>query len=51
MNGPPRFFSAEDNHHVLIDGQDYFLTGNNMLMPSKKDQQPADLRHFGSSRR
>jgi hypothetical protein len=37
---------AEDNHHVLIGGQDYFLSGDNMLMPAKKGQSPPDLRYF-----
>jgi hypothetical protein len=30
---------SEDNHHVLIGGQDYFLSGDNMLMPSKKGKR------------
>ena len=42
---------SEDNHHVLIGGQDYFLSGDDMLMPSKKDQPPPDLRYFGSARK
>jgi hypothetical protein len=42
---------SEDNHHVLIGGQDYFLSGDDMLMPSKKDQPPPDLRYFGSGRK
>jgi hypothetical protein len=42
---------SEDNHHVLIGGQDYFLSGDDLLMPSKKDQPPPDLRYFGSSRK
>jgi hypothetical protein len=42
---------SEDNHHVLIGGQDYFLSGDDMLMPSKKDQPPPDLRYFGASRK
>jgi hypothetical protein len=37
---------SEDNHHVLIGGQDYFLSGDNMLMPAKKGQAPPDLRYF-----
>ena len=37
---------SEDNHHVLIGGQDYFLSGDNLLMPSKKGQTPPDLRYF-----
>jgi hypothetical protein len=31
---------------VLIGGQDYFLSGNDMLMPSKMGQAPPDLRYF-----
>jgi len=42
---------SEDNHHVLIGGQDYFLSGDDMLMPSKKDQPPPDLRYFGPTRK
>jgi hypothetical protein len=42
---------SEDNHHVLIGGQDYFLSGDDMLMPSKKDQPPPDLRYFGRTRK
>jgi hypothetical protein len=42
---------SEDNHHVLIGGQDYFLGGDDILMPSKKDQPPPDLRYFGSARK
>jgi hypothetical protein len=42
---------SEDNHHVLIGGQDYFLSGDDMLMPSKKDQPPPDLRYFGAGRK
>jgi hypothetical protein len=37
---------SENNHHVLIGGQDYFLSGDDMLMPSKKGQVPPDLRYF-----
>jgi hypothetical protein len=37
---------SEDNHHVLIGGEDYFLSGDNMLMPAKKGQAPQDLRYF-----
>jgi hypothetical protein len=42
---------SEDNHHVLIGGQDYFLSGDDTLMPSKKNQPPPDLRYFGSARK
>jgi hypothetical protein len=42
---------SEDNHHVLIGGEDYFLSGDDMLMPSKKDQPPPDLRYFAPARK
>ena len=41
---------SEDNHHVLIGGQDYFLSGDNMLMPSKRGQAPPDSRYFNPAR-
>lgn len=40
---------SEDNRHVLIGGEDYFLGGDDRLMPSKKDQPPPDLRYFGTT--
>jgi len=40
---------SEDNRHVRIDNQDYFLSADNLLMPAKKDQPPPDLRYFGKA--
>ena len=40
---------AEGNGHVEIGGQGYFLSGDGQLMPTKKGQQPPDLRHFRQS--
>jgi len=37
---------AEGNGHVLLGGQNYFLSAEGHLMPSKKDQPPPDLRYF-----
>ena len=37
---------AEGNGHVEIGGVGYFLSGDNQLMPTKKDQPPPDLRYF-----
>jgi hypothetical protein len=37
---------AEDNHHVLIGGELYYLGADDVLMPAKKDQPPPDLRYF-----
>jgi hypothetical protein len=37
---------AENNVHVTIGDEVYFLNGDGLLMPSKKDQPPPDLRYF-----
>ena len=42
---------SENNHHVLIGGQDYFLSGDDMLMPSKVGQAPPDLHYFDKPKR
>jgi hypothetical protein len=42
---------AEDNHHVTIGKEDYFISADGLLMPAKKDQAPPDLRYFRQSRK
>jgi hypothetical protein len=37
---------TEGNGHVGIAGQNYFLSGEGLLMPAKKGQAPPDLRYF-----
>src|SRR5580704_18850497 len=37
---------AEDNQHVKIGADDYFLSADGKLMPAKKDQPPPDLSYF-----
>jgi hypothetical protein len=37
---------TEDNHHVIVGKEDYFVGGDGYLMPSRKDQAPPDLRYF-----
>ena len=39
---------TEDNHHVVVGKEDYFVGGDGYLMPSRKDQAPPDLRYFKS---
>ncbi len=39
---------AEDNHHVVLGKDSYFITGDGFLMPTKKGQKPPDLRYFSS---
>jgi hypothetical protein len=42
---------SEDNHHVTIGNENYFLSADGHLMPAKKDQPPPDLRYFKQSRK
>jgi hypothetical protein len=37
---------AENNVHVNVGKQDYFVSSDGYLMPVKKDQAPPDLRYF-----
>jgi hypothetical protein len=37
---------AENNNHVVIGKENYFLSADGLLMPAKKDQPPPDLRYF-----
>jgi hypothetical protein len=37
---------GEDEHQVKIGGEQYFLSGDGFLMPTRKDQRPPDLRFF-----
>ena len=37
---------AEDNARVRIEREDYFLSADGKLMPTRKDQPPPDLRYF-----
>jgi hypothetical protein len=37
---------TENNPHVLIGKENYFLSADRTLMPSKKNQAPPDLRYF-----
>jgi hypothetical protein len=41
---------AENNVHVAIGDEIYFLSGDGFLMPSKKNQMPPDLRYFNKGR-
>jgi hypothetical protein len=40
---------AEDNRYVFIAGQTYLLGPGDMLMPTKKDEPPPDLRYFNQA--
>jgi hypothetical protein len=42
---------SEDNHHVTVGKENYFLSADGYLMPAKKDQPPPDLKYFKQSRK
>ena len=37
---------SENNNHVMIGKENYFMSADGYLMPAKKDQAPPDLRYF-----
>ena len=39
---------SEDNRHVRVGKDNYFVSADGYLMPTKKDQPPPDLRYFKS---
>jgi hypothetical protein len=39
------------NNHVVIGKEAYFLSADGLLMPTKKDQAPPDLRYFKQSQK
>jgi hypothetical protein len=41
----------ENNSHVEIQGEYYFIGGDGILMPTKKGQAPPDLRYFNNAGR
>jgi hypothetical protein len=41
---------AENNPHVRIQNDNYFVGADGLLMPAKKDQKPPDLRYFKSQK-
>ena len=40
---------AENNVHVVVGKEDYFLSADGLLMPTKKGQHPPDLRYFSQT--
>jgi hypothetical protein len=40
------FYVTENNPHIMLGGEHYYLSAEGLLMPAKKDQPPPDLRYF-----
>jgi hypothetical protein len=47
----PHEVCGEGNNHVSIGKENYFLSADGYLMPTKKDQSPPDLRYFKKDNR
>ena len=46
-----QFSCDEQNDHVKIGNEGYFLSADRLLMPAKKGQSPPDLKYFGSAQK
>lgn len=40
------YYCGENNAQIVIGTENYFLSGDGVLMPVRKDQAPPDLRYF-----
>lgn len=47
----PEYYITEGNGQIAIGKENYFLSGDGLLMPAKKDQAPPDLRYFKQTRK
>jgi hypothetical protein len=47
----PEYYIAEGNGQIAIVNENYFLNGEGVLMPAKKNQAPPDLRYFKQTAR
>jgi len=45
----PEFICSEYNAQVFVGMENYYLSADGFLMPSKKGQKPPDLRYFNQS--
>jgi hypothetical protein len=45
----PEFICAEGNGHVTVGKENYFMSADGLLMPSRKGQEPPDARYFKQS--
>jgi hypothetical protein len=42
---------TENNRHVIVGNEDYFVGADGYLMPSRKDQPPPDFRYFNRTKK
>jgi hypothetical protein len=46
----PEYVCGEENLHVQVGKENYFVSGDGYLMPARKNQAPPDLRYFKKTR-
>jgi len=44
-------FICENNSQIFVGDQHYFLSGDGLLMPTRKDQPPPNLKYFNQTRK
>ena len=52
LANPPPFIEdvcGEGNNHIQIGKENYMISGDGHLMPTKKGQEPPDLKYFPRS--
>lgn len=42
----PETWCQEGNHNIVIGKENYLLRSDGLLMPTKRNQEPPDLRYF-----
>jgi hypothetical protein len=42
----PEYVCEENNAHVSVGKEDYYVSADGYLMPTRKDQPPPDTRYF-----
>jgi hypothetical protein len=50
-NPRPNWSMTSCNNQIVIGTKNYFLSGDGLPMPAKKDQVPPDLRYFKQTRK
>ena len=43
------YVCAEGNHHVVVGRENYFVSDDGFLMPTRKGQSPPDLKFFNQA--
>ena len=42
---------GEDNNHIVVGKEDYFVSADGLLMPVRKGQAPPDLKYFNQTKK